>query len=126
MTQSNTEMYKGRYYIGTYEGRPAIYDKVLGLRAYGGTIERLTTTMHGLAEEDEWFAKNPATPSDSREHLPGGKYHGPSNEAGLTAREYQEMMDDWYAEQADVQAEASDYWQPESDDSDDDYDDEDY
>lgn len=30
----------------------------------------------------------------------GGKYHGPSNEAGLTAREYWETMNEWRDEQS--------------------------
>ena len=34
------------------------------------------------------------------ESLYGGKYHGPSNEAGLTAREYWEMMAEWEDERA--------------------------
>lgn len=34
------------------------------------------------------------------ESLMGGYYHGPSNEAGLTNREYWEMMDEWRDEQA--------------------------
>lgn len=34
------------------------------------------------------------------ESLMGGKYHGPSNQAGLTAREYWEMMEEWRDEQA--------------------------
>lgn len=29
------------------------------------------------------------------ESLVGGKYHGPSNQAGLTSREYYEMRDAW-------------------------------
>lgn len=29
------------------------------------------------------------------ESLMGGFYHGPSNQAGLTAREYNEMRDAW-------------------------------
>lgn len=35
------------------------------------------------------------------ESLYGGKYHGPSNEAGLTAREYYEMRDMWEDEKYD-------------------------
>ena len=35
------------------------------------------------------------------ESLSGGKYHGPSNEAGLTAREYWEMMAAWEDERND-------------------------
>jgi len=34
------------------------------------------------------------------ESLFGGYYHGPSNEAGLTNREYWEMMDEYRDEQA--------------------------
>jgi hypothetical protein len=34
------------------------------------------------------------------ESLMGGKYHGPSNEAGLTAREYWETRYEWEDEQA--------------------------
>lgn len=34
------------------------------------------------------------------ESLMGGKYHGPSNSAGLTSREYWEMMDEYRDEQA--------------------------
>lgn len=32
----------------------------------------------------------------------GGKYHGPSNEAGLTAREYWESYYEWQDEQSDL------------------------
>ena len=32
------------------------------------------------------------------ESLRGGKYHGPSNEPGLTAREYWEMKEEEYLE----------------------------
>ena len=35
------------------------------------------------------------------ESLHNGKYHGPSNEAGLTAREYWEMMAAWEDERND-------------------------
>jgi len=34
------------------------------------------------------------------ESLYGGKYHGPSNEAGLTSKEYWEMMEEYRDEQA--------------------------
>jgi len=34
------------------------------------------------------------------ESLMGGKYHGPSNEAGLTAQEYWESRYEWEDEQA--------------------------
>lgn len=34
------------------------------------------------------------------ESLMGGYYHGPSNQAGLTNREYWEMMDEWEDEKA--------------------------
>ena len=40
------------------------------------------------------------------ESLPGGKYHGPSNEAGLTAQEYWES----YWEYQDEQARLRDEW----------------
>ena len=40
------------------------------------------------------------------ESLSGGKYHGPSNEAGLTAREYWES----YWEYQDEQARLRDEW----------------
>lgn len=30
--------------------------------------------------------------------LSGGRYHGPSNEPGLTGAEYREMMAEYYAE----------------------------
>jgi hypothetical protein len=33
------------------------------------------------------------------ESLVGGKYHGPSNQAGLTAREYYEVRDMWEEEE---------------------------
>lgn len=34
------------------------------------------------------------------ESLMGGKYHGPSNSAGLTAREYWDSMNEWRDEQS--------------------------
>jgi len=34
------------------------------------------------------------------ESLSGGKYHGPSNEAGLTRNEYWESLYEWEDEQA--------------------------
>jgi hypothetical protein len=40
------------------------------------------------------------------ESLVGGYYHGPSNEAGLTAREYDEMMMQYYNELDDLRADA--------------------
>lgn len=39
---------------------------------------------------------NPTKEAPKRdESLVGGKYHGPSNQAGLTSREYYEMRDAW-------------------------------
>ena len=38
--------------------------------------------------------------------LSGGRYHGPSNEAGLTGAEYRETMDEYYAEREDAWYEA--------------------
>ena len=35
------------------------------------------------------------------ESLHNGNYHGPRNEAGLTAREYWEMMSEWEDERND-------------------------
>jgi hypothetical protein len=103
-TQAEQELYQDRYYVGTYEGRPAVYDVQLGLRATGGTVQSMHDMMVGLARDDAWFANNPPQAS-TREHLMGGKYHGPSNEAGLTTQEYWEMQREWEDEQARIRDE---------------------
>ncbi len=63
-------------------------------------MQSMQQMMVGLAADDEYFAtKVPAAPARD-ESLYGGKYHGPSNEAGLTVNEYWEMMEEWRDEQA--------------------------
>lgn len=52
--------------------------------------------------------------------LSGGRYHGPSNEAGLTAAEYRETMDEYYAERYDALRDALDYDDNDGDECDDD------
>ena len=44
---------------------------------------------------DDFDTKQTAEEVYRDESLMGGKYHGPSNEAGLTAREYYEAMAAW-------------------------------
>lgn len=88
-------LYKNRYYVGTHEGRPAVYDTQSGLRAYGGTVESMNQMMVGLAKDDEMFSKVvPTTPAVTTDH-------GPTLEAGPTVREYYEMKDEEYRERQD-------------------------
>jgi len=88
-------LYKNRYYVGTHEGRPAVYDTQSGLRAYGGTVESMTQLMVGLAKDDELFSKVvPTTPAVTTDR-------GPTLEAGLTAREYYELKELEYYERQD-------------------------
>lgn len=88
-------LYKNRYYVGTHEGRPAVYDTQSGLRAYGGTVESMHQLMVGLAKDDELFAKGvPATPAVTADH-------GPTLEAGPTIREYYELKELEYQERQD-------------------------
>ena len=49
---------------------------------------------------DDFDTKQQAEEVYHDESLSGGKYHGPSNEAGLTAREYWEARWEWEDEQA--------------------------
>ncbi len=93
------ELYQDRYWVGQHLGRPAVFDKVLGLRAYGGTHHGMVDMMHSLAGDDAYFAQHGPFISSSKEHLMGGDYHGPSNEAGLTSKEYWEMMAEYEDEQ---------------------------
>lgn len=94
-------MYRNRYYVGMYNNTPAVYDTKLGLRAHGGTAQSMWDLMLNLAEDDIWFEGGNALPgTQTLEHLYGGKYHGPSNEAGFTVTEYWDMMNEWRDEQA--------------------------
>lgn len=85
-------LYRNRYYVGTHKNLPAVYDTVLGLRAYGGTVESMEKLMVGLASDDEWFANNPQP-----ERKPSG---GGQCEAGMTSKEYTDTMNEWYEEKA--------------------------
>ena len=90
-------LYRNRYYVGTHKNLPAVYDTVLGLRAYGGTVESMEKLMVGLASDDEWFANNPQP-----ERKPSG---GGQCEAGMTMKEYTDTMNEWYEEKAREQRE---------------------
>lgn len=52
--------------------------------------------------KNETKSENKQTTTTSDESLVGGKYHGPSNQAGLTDREYWEMMDQWEDEKYEM------------------------
>jgi hypothetical protein len=90
-------LYRNRYYVDTHKNLPAVYDTVLGLRAYGGTVESMEKLMVSLASEDEWFTNNPQP-----ERTPSG---GGQCEAGMTMKEYNDTMDAWYEEKAQEQRE---------------------
>lgn len=90
-------MYRNRYYIDTHKNLPAVFDTVLGLRAYGGTVESMEKLMVGLADDDQWYADNPAP---ARKASGGGPY-----EAGLTNEEYIQTMNEWHTEKAQQQYE---------------------
>lgn len=90
-------LYRNRYYVGTHNNRPAVYDTVKGLRAYGGTVESMEKLMVGLASDDEFFANNPQP-----ERKPSG---GGQCEAGMTMKEYTDTMNEWYEEKAREQRE---------------------
>jgi len=49
---------------------------------------------------DDFDTKQQAEEVYQDESLSGGKYHGPSNTAGLTAREYWDTRYEWEDEQA--------------------------
>lgn len=51
--------------------------------------------------KNETNSEKTQTTTKRDESLVGGKYHGPSNQAGLTDREYWEMMDRWEDEKYD-------------------------
>ena len=64
------------------------------------TVEEFYADLLAQAEYHETHKPKPARKGHVLESLMGGKYHGPSNEAGLTAREYWESMDEYRDEQA--------------------------
>jgi hypothetical protein len=90
-------LYRNRYYVDTHKNLPAVYDTVLGLRAYGGTVESMEKLMVSLAGDDEWFANNPQP-----ERTPSG---GGGCEVGMTMKEYNDTMDEWYEEKSRIQCE---------------------
>lgn len=55
--------------------------------------------------KNETTSEKTQTTTKRDESLVGGKYHGPSNQAGLTNKEYWEMMDQWEDEKARLRGE---------------------